>query len=82
MLLSLRDVADEAIVTTLPLPRATPAADLERLARAAGIEAVTAPAARAALARAAERAGRGGLVIACGSLYLVGALSEDATARP
>ncbi len=74
MLSILRDVADEAVVTTLPLPRATPASELERLARDAGIPAASAPDPRAALERAAERAGSGGLVVACGSLYLVGAL--------
>jgi dihydrofolate synthase / folylpolyglutamate synthase len=82
MLTILRDVADEAIVTTLPLPRATPASDLARMARDLGLAATAAPDPRAGLARAAERAGPGGLVVACGSLYLVGALSEGATARP
>ncbi|HET8947205.1 MAG TPA: bifunctional folylpolyglutamate synthase/dihydrofolate synthase, partial [Candidatus Polarisedimenticolia bacterium] len=62
-------------VTTLPLPRATPASDLERLARDAGLSATVAPDPAAALALAAGRAGDGGLVVACGSLYLVGALT-------
>ncbi|HEV8201697.1 MAG TPA: folylpolyglutamate synthase/dihydrofolate synthase family protein [Candidatus Polarisedimenticolia bacterium] len=75
MLSILRDVADEAVVTTLPLPRATPALDLERLARGSGLPATVAPDPAAALALAAGRAGRGGLVVACGSLYLVGALT-------
>jgi dihydrofolate synthase/folylpolyglutamate synthase len=75
MLSILRDVADEAVVTTLPLPRATPALDLERLAHDAGLPAIVAPDPAAALALAAGRAGKGGLVVACGSLYLVGALA-------
>ena len=75
MLSILRDVADEAVVTTLPLPRATPAPDLERLARDAGLPATVAPDPAAALAVAARHAGKGGLVVACGSLYLVGALT-------
>ena len=74
MLAILREVADEVVVTTLALPRATPASDLETLAREAGLPVTVAPDPRAALARAAERAGPGGLVVACGSLYLVGAL--------
>jgi dihydrofolate synthase/folylpolyglutamate synthase len=76
MLAILGEVADETVVTTLPLPRATPASDLERLARAAGMTVSVAPDPRSALARAAERAGSGGLVVACGSLYLVGALID------
>ena len=75
MLSILRDVADEAVVTTLPLPRATPALDLERLARDAGLPATVAPDPSAALTVAARHAGKGGLVVACGSLYLVGALT-------
>jgi dihydrofolate synthase/folylpolyglutamate synthase len=74
MLAILQGVVDEVIVTGLPLPRATPPGDLGRLARKAGMAATVEPLPRPALARAAAAAGPGGLVVACGSLYLVGAL--------
>ena len=74
MLDILKAVVDEAVLTSLPLPRATPPEALERMARDAGLAAIVAPDPRAALAIAAGRAGAGGLVVAGGSLYLVGAL--------
>lgn len=77
MLTILRDVVDEAILTSLPLPRATPAQDLAQAARATGLSATIEPDPGAAETLAAARAGEGGLVVACGSLYLVGFLLES-----
>jgi dihydrofolate synthase/folylpolyglutamate synthase len=72
MLAILRPAAESVVVTGLPVLRGTPPADLARLAAAAGfaVEVEADPA--AALERARARAGSGGLVVASGSLYLVG----------
>jgi len=72
MLAILRPAVESVVVTGLPVLRGTPPADLARLAAAAGfaVEVEADPA--AALGRARTRAGPGGLVVASGSLYLVG----------
>ena len=74
MLETLRPVVDEAILTALPVARGTPPSDLEPVARRLGLPAAVEPDPIAARDRASRLAGPGGLVIACGSLYLVGAL--------
>jgi len=76
MLAALRPVVDEAILTALPVARGTPPSDLEPVARHLGLPAAVEPDPIAGLQRATRRAGPGGLVIACGSLYLVGALLQ------
>src|SRR5262249_3699554 len=76
MLRILKSVADEAVVTGLSVARGRTAADLERLAREAGFAVSCEPAPGAALARAFRLAGPRGLVVVCGSLYLVGELQR------
>jgi len=76
MLAALRPVVDEAILTGLPVARGTPASELEAPARDLGLPAAVEPDPIAGLRIASRRAGPGGLVIACGSLYLVGALLQ------
>jgi len=76
MLEALRPVVDEAILTGLPVARGTPPSDLEPVARRLGLPAAVEPEPIAGLERASRHAGPGGLVIACGSLYLVGALLQ------
>jgi dihydrofolate synthase/folylpolyglutamate synthase len=72
MLAILRPVVDEAVVTALPVPRGRPAEELRGLAATAGLAAACEPDPIAALERARALAGPGGLVVASGSLYLVG----------
>lgn len=72
MLRILKPVADEAVVTGLPVARGRPAADLEHQAKDAGFQVTCERDAGAALALARRRAGARGLIIASGSLYLVG----------
>lgn len=65
-------IAPQAVCTQVDYPRALPASDLAALCRAQGMAAVSVPSVPQALARARELAGEDGLVIVCGSLYLVG----------
>jgi dihydrofolate synthase/folylpolyglutamate synthase len=74
MLEALRPIADEAVFTGLPVPRGTPPSELLPWAQRLDLPAAIEPDPHAGLRSAAGRAGPGGLVIACGSLYLVGAL--------
>ena len=74
MLAALRPVVDEAILTGLAVARGTPPSELLAAAQRLGLPAEVEPGPTAGLALASRRAGPGGLVIACGSLYLVGAL--------
>ena len=76
MLRELRDVADESILTEIGIARGTPAAELDAATRAAGLKATVIADRDEALRTAATRAGGQGLVVACGSLYLVGSLLE------
>jgi dihydrofolate synthase/folylpolyglutamate synthase len=76
MLRILKPVADEVVVTGLPVARGRPPADLERQANNAGFTVTTEPDTGAALALARRRAGATGLVIASGSLYLVGEIRK------
>lgn len=55
-------------------PRETPPEEIGRMAAAAGLWTEVAPSATAALMAARRRAGEGGLVLVCGSLYLAGAI--------
>jgi dihydrofolate synthase/folylpolyglutamate synthase len=74
MLRELGPVVDEVITTEIGIARGTPAQELGAAAADAGLTAEVIPDREAALRAAAARAGSGGLVVACGSLYLVGAL--------
>lgn len=73
-----------AVVATRPVSSRLPAVDPERLAECArelGVESVACPDAGAALDAAVERAGPGGMVCVCGSLYLVGDVRALLVAR-
>ncbi len=80
MLARLLPACDVALFTSNPNPRALPPATLQSLARQLGFagtaEMVPDPARALSLAR--SRAGRGGVVLATGSIYLVGALASVA----
>jgi dihydrofolate synthase/folylpolyglutamate synthase len=70
------------VCTTNANPRALPPATLQSLARQLGFTAVSAERdPRAALASARERSGRGGAVLATGSIYLIADLLRPAGAR-
>lgn len=66
--------AVQAITTQVDWPRALPADDLAAIYRALGRSAEPIPDIPAAFNRARVLAGSEGVVLACGSLYLVGAL--------
>ena len=70
------------VTTTAPSPRGIPAAELARIASAAGIraEAVADPA--AAVRRATEAAGESDLVLVSGSLYVAGAARAGRAGEP
>ena len=76
MLRILKPVVDEVVVTGLPVARGRPPADLERQAKDAGFAVTSEPDTSSALALARSRAGARGLVIASGSLYLVGEIRK------
>jgi dihydrofolate synthase/folylpolyglutamate synthase len=76
MLRILKPVADEVVVTGLPVARGRAPSDLERQAKAAGFNVMCEPDPTTALALSRRRAGARGLVIASGSLYLVGEIRK------
>jgi dihydrofolate synthase/folylpolyglutamate synthase len=83
MLRLLRPAADAIVLTSLALPRGAAPDDLAPLARGAGFATEVVPDRAAALRRARDAAGAGGLVVVCGSLYLVGdVLSSGGVAEP
>jgi dihydrofolate synthase/folylpolyglutamate synthase len=71
MVAALAPHLDAMIATGSHHPRALPADDVARCARAQGIEATAEADPAAALERARARAGPGGVVIVAGSLYLL-----------
>jgi dihydrofolate synthase/folylpolyglutamate synthase len=77
MLDALRPLTADVVFTAPATPRAAPAADL---ARRWGEPARTAPDVAAALATATTWAGSGGVVVACGSLYIAGEALQAAGA--
>ncbi len=77
----LAPLADAVYATQVAGPRALPAGDLAAIYRARGVAAEAFPSPAAALIKARLAARDGGVVVACGSLYLVGALME-LTGRP
>ena len=80
LLADLAGRCDDLIVTTAQNPRATDAAVLASALAAAGIAAQVVPGPHVALRAARASAGRGGVVLVTGSLYLLADLlrSEDA----
>ncbi|HUD72306.1 MAG TPA: folylpolyglutamate synthase/dihydrofolate synthase family protein [Dongiaceae bacterium] len=72
MLRALRPAADALVLTSLAPPRGAVPGELAAAARAAGFAPEVIADRTEALARARAAAGPGGLVVVCGSLYLVG----------
>jgi len=66
------DVASDAVATQISYPRAMPCGELRGLLAAHGVNAEAIESIPAALERAEELAGEDGIVLVCGSLYLVG----------
>ncbi len=82
MLASLGEACDAFVLTSSRNPRALPPATLRSLlSQLGGPEAEIVPDPRQALARGRELAGRGGLVLATGSLYLIADLLAPAGDR-
>lgn len=76
MIQLLAPVVDEVVVTVPPSPRAAPAAVLAGEFRRLGVTAVVEEDPASALIRAQQLAGQEGMVLVCGSLYLVGPVRE------
>lgn len=66
------DLAKEAVATQVDYPRAMPHEELRNLLISKGMNAVSESTIPAALERAREIAGEDGIVLVCGSLYVVG----------
>jgi dihydrofolate synthase/folylpolyglutamate synthase len=81
MLSRLRDRADTVVLTSVDTPRAASRFTLADAAREIGLRFVEEESPARALEAAAARAGPDGVVLALGSLYLVGALRSPAAAR-
>jgi dihydrofolate synthase/folylpolyglutamate synthase len=79
---ALHPAISAAVVTQPPSERAVPAARLAAELERAGLACEVAPEPAHALARARAAAGRDGLVVVCGSLYLVGAIFRLLSRRP
>ncbi len=76
MLGALRPLFGQVIATTLAVARARDPEEVARAARDQGFEALMIGDPGAALERAEALAGPGGLVVVCGSLYLVGEIRK------
>jgi dihydrofolate synthase / folylpolyglutamate synthase len=76
MLGALRPLFDQAIATGLPVARARAPQEVARAAEDLGFEALVVDDPGAALERAEALAGPEGLVVVCGSLYLVGEIRK------
>ena len=66
------DLAKEAVATQVDYPRAMPHEELRELLRSKGVNAVSESTIPAAVERAKKIAGKDGIVLVCGSLYVVG----------
>ena len=66
------DLAKEAVATQVDYPRAMPCAELRDLLVSHGVSAVSEGTIPAAVERARKIAGEDGVVLVCGSLYVVG----------
>jgi folylpolyglutamate synthase/dihydropteroate synthase len=73
MAAGLRQLTRDVVVTAPAVERATPPAELSRLFDPPGEIAADV---RTALQRARRRAGRDGVIVVCGSLYLAGEVIE------
>lgn len=82
MLRALTPVAPVVVATRSPNPRALPPATLAAIAARLHAEAVAQNDPQTALAEARRRVGPGGLVVACGSTFLVGALRAHLLGQP
>jgi len=82
MLLALAPVAAAVVATRSDNPRALPAAKLETLAGRFVADAIACEDPGAALDEARRRAGPGGLVVVCGSMFLVGQLRARVLGEP
>ncbi|VVB99670.1 UDP-N-acetylmuramoyl-tripeptide--D-alanyl-D-alanine ligase [uncultured archaeon] len=65
---------DSAVLTHVPLARAASLSELGAAARSAGVDAISVKSPKKALATAKRLAGRKGLVVIAGSIYLISAL--------
>ena len=79
---ALRGAVQAVVVTAPPSARAIPAPALAAEWRSTGVRALVAPDIGSALDRAYAAAGAHGLVVACGSLYLVGEVLRLLGRRP
>jgi dihydrofolate synthase/folylpolyglutamate synthase len=79
---ALSGAVHSVVVTEPPSARAIPAVALAADLQRAGLRSVVAPDIASALARARAAAGARGLVVVCGSLYLVGAVLRILGRRP
>ena len=77
MLRLLASIAPRAVTVTPDNPRALSGEELARRLTAAGCQAESAPSLASGLARARSLAGSGGIIVAAGSLYLMGALRTE-----
>jgi dihydrofolate synthase/folylpolyglutamate synthase len=82
MLAALAPAAAAIVTTRSDNPRALPAAALATTAARFVSDAVACDDADAALAEARRRAGAGGLVVVCGSMFLVGMLRARVLGEP
>ena len=82
MLAALAPAAAAIVATRSDNPRALPAATLAAVAAALASDVVANDDAEAALAEARRRAGPEGLVVVCGSMFLVGMLRARALGEP
>jgi dihydrofolate synthase/folylpolyglutamate synthase len=82
MLQALAPLAAELVLTSIPVERAASVEDLHEAAARLRLRAVTEPDAGQALQRAIVAAGEDGLVVVCGSLYLVGEIKKVVASRP
>jgi dihydrofolate synthase/folylpolyglutamate synthase len=82
MLQTLAPVAEQFVLTSIPVERAASTGDLQNAAACQRLRAVAEPDAGQALRRALAMAGEDGLAVVCGSLYLIGEIKKILAGRP
>ncbi len=82
MLQALAPPTTEIVLTSIPADRAASVEELQKAAALHGLRAILEPDIGQALRRAIEVAGEDGLVVVCGSLYLVGEIKKIMARRP